>query len=492
MDTPSFCSIFSQERPPDTVIVIFGASGDLTTRKLLPALYSLYEQGKMPARFRIIGTGRRQKTPEDFIAHIKGEVAADFRDRLSYFQLTYDEAGISGLKDHIAAVYREGETPPNYLYYFATPPSVFHPVSDLLDRAGMINGPESSRPTRAVFEKPFGHDLESARKLNHSLLAVYREDQIFRIDHYLGKEAVQNLLIFRFANPIFSPVWHRDYIDHIQINASETLGIMERGAYFDSMGVLRDMVQNHLLQLVCLLTMTPPDSFDADEIRGRKVKVIDSLCPECGRQPERYLIRGQYRGYRDEPGVAPDSTTETFAAMKLKLGVPGMEDVPVYLRSGKNLQRKGTEIAVVLKPSAYGLFRQIGITPPTNRIIFKIQPAEGIIVEIAGKTPSGGLDRLTTTELNFTYGDQYPQPLAEAYETLLLDVLRGNSTLFVRSDETESAWAFLNPFLDYATGAGRQELEIYPPGSDGPAAAHSLPRRDGREWIDFSRYDHGR
>ena len=404
-----------------SAIVILGASGDLAKRKLIPALATLYEQGEIDATNVIVGNGRTEYSDADFRKRF--EVPDDFAKMLFYY------VGMKGLKKFVQS---KGEFD-QIIIFMALPPSVYAQRAKELAEEGF--GAE----TRIIIEKPFGYDYETASRLNEELHEVYDESQIFRIDHYLAKEAVQNILVFRFANSLFNSIWNSSNIESIQLSAFETIGVEDRGAYFDTSGIIRDMVQNHLMQLLCLMTMEAPVSLDAEEIRAQKINVLKTISIDS-------VYRYQYEGYHQEKGVAPGSTTETYAEIKLYINNFRWTGTPVYIRTGKALNRKGTEIGVRFKPLPRLLFNQEGRIQP-NQIIFKIQPAEGIIIDLASKVP-GSEQRLTQTAMRFCYEDEFDVEIPEAYQKLLLDALRGNKTLFVSAQETEMSWRKFGPFLD--------------------------------------------
>jgi glucose-6-phosphate 1-dehydrogenase len=431
-----------------SAIIILGASGDLAHRKLIPALARLFEQEKLDKTSIVVGSGRTELSDEQFRADF--ELPAAFADSMYYHQ------GLEGIKAFIDSKgsFRK------VIVFMALPPRVYAHTAEELAREGF--GAE----TTLIIEKPFGYDFDSAHRLNADLLHYFDEQQIYRIDHYLAKEAVQNILVFRFANSLFSPVWNSHYIDTIQINAFETIGVEDRGAYFDNAGIIRDMIQNHLTQLLALLTMEAPVSLNAEDIRTQKIDILKALdIREC--------CRYQYRGYHQEKGVAPDSTTETFAEMKLFINTFRWAGVPVYIRTGKALNRKGTEIGIRFKPLPRLLFNEQGEVE-SNKIIFKIQPAEGIVIDLSSKMP-GGEARLLNSNLTFCYRDHVGSEIPEAYQRLLLDALRGDRTLFVSAEETELSWQKFQPFLDNGP------VHSYERGTvPAPCLTHS--------WIDFDRY----
>jgi glucose-6-phosphate 1-dehydrogenase len=432
-------------------IVVLGASGDLARRKLIPALQKLYQNGSLSDSCIIVGSGRTPYDDEGFRARFDN-LTPDFARLLHY------HTGVSGLRRFIA-----DKGPYNHIVAFmALPPVAYGPSARALAREGF--GDETS----LVIEKPFGYDYQSARELDSEISSYFPESRVFRIDHYLAKEAVQNILVFRFANSIFYPIWNSRYIESIQINAFETDGVGQRSGYFDKTGIIRDMVQNHLMQLLLLMTMEAPVSLDADEIRLQKKSVLKAL--EFVR-----CCRFQYHGYRDEPGVDAQSTTETFAAMQLRINNFRWTGMPVFIRVGKALDRKGTEIGIRFKALPRLLFNQGGDIAP-NTIVFKIQPAAGIVMDISSKQPGADID-VASTNMAFCYRDSFSQEIPEAYQKLLLDALRGDHTLFVSAEENELSWQKLQPHLD----AG--EVSFYERGRV-PDPCWDI------SWIDFTRYAH--
>jgi glucose-6-phosphate 1-dehydrogenase len=430
-----------------TAIVILGASGDLARRKLVPALMRLFESGAIGPETVIVGSGRSEFTDADFRARFEG--TSPFKSNLFYHQ------GIRGLKAYIASKGVFSQT----VFFMALPPEAY------LDTALEIRTEGFPESTRLIIEKPFGYDAESARKINRGLLGAFPESSIYRIDHYLAKEAVLNILVFRLANSLFEPVWNSRSIESIQINAFETLGVESRGDYFDRTGIIRDMVQNHLVQLLLLTTMEPPAGLDAEAVRAAKLETLKSIrFIECH--------KFQYQGYRDEPKVAKDSQTETYAELKLVIDNPRWAGMPVYIRVGKALNRTGTEIGVVFKAPESSPFKAGEV--PRNRIIFKIQPAEGIILELAGKVP-GSDDRISRTTMRFCFAEQFEETLLDAYQRLIADALAGNQTLFVSAAETELSWEKIEPCLSVSE-VGTYERKN-PPES-----------RLAVKWIDFENY----
>jgi glucose-6-phosphate 1-dehydrogenase len=499
-----------EERTGDPcAMVIFGASGDLTRRKLMPALYSLACARALPVGFSVVGISRRDATDESFRAEMREAVrrfsrlkpvdealGSDFERGLSYVRgAANDPATYQALRAHLERIDNERKTQGNRLFYLAVPPSEFGPIVEGLRTSHLAARPERERAgqgwTRIVFEKPFGHDLASARALNEAVASAFDESQVFRIDHYLGKETVQNLLVLRFANLLFEPVWGREYVDHVQITVAEDLGIEGRGRFYEQTGVTRDIVENHLMQLLCLTAMEPPVSLSADAVRDEKVKVLRSLRPLAESEVAQNVVRGQYgrgvvRGeevpaYRGEPEVSPESRVETFVAMRCFVDNWRWSGVPFYVRAGKRLARRVTEIAVVFREVPRTLFRAShseGITP--NVLAVRIQPDEGIALRFISKEP-GQQTVLRDVAMDFRYGAVFGSNTPEAYERLLLDAMRGDATLFTRRDEVEAQWEYIDRVLR-AWAADPQPPPIYPAGSWGPEQADELLARDGRRW----------
>ncbi len=486
------------------VMVIFGATGDLTKRKLLPALYNLAKQGFLPEEFAIIGVGRqpisdaefRQKVGEDLREYAIGGVESNqiewFTNRSYYVSGKYDdEQTFVQLKEKLIQVDKTHGTPGNYFYYLATPPSLFAPVSEKIAEAGLA-GEENNNWRRFIFEKPFGHDFESARTLNVDLLKTLKENQIYRIDHYLGKETVQNILVFRFANGIFEPIWNRTFVDHVQITVAEKLGVEERGGYYDTAGALRDMIPNHIFQLLTLIAMEPPVSFEADAVRDEQFKILHSIKRF---EPEDVVfntVRGQYAAgsidgkpasaYRDEKGVSAESKTETYAALKVSLDNWRWEGVPFYLRTGKYLPKRHSEIAIQFKRPPFALFRNTPVERlRTNRLIIHIQPEEGITQEFGAKTP-GPVINIANVNMDFNYRDHFGDTPSTGYERLLYDCMTGDATLFQRADMVEESWKVVSPILDGWKILPPNSLPTYAAGSWGPKDADELLERDSRKW----------
>ena len=481
---------------PPTTLTIFGATGDLAKRKLLPALYNLAHEGSLPERFNLIGISRRPQTDDEFrqiareaiVEHSRHDPDPDVLDalleRLSYIGFSFDDAeGYVRLRAAVEALDAAGE-PLNRAFYLSTAPEYFGIIATTLAAAGLND--ESGAEVRVIIEKPFGTDLASARALQEVVSTSFRERQIYRIDHYLGKETVQNMLAFRFANAMFEPLWNRNYIDHVQITASEDIGIGTRAGYYDQAGALRDLVQNHMLQLLCLLCMEPPAAFDSKQVRDEKVKVLQAIRPPAPGA----TVRGQYAtgvsggeevaGYLDEEGVPEGSATETYAALRLEVDNWRWSGVPIVLRTGKRLARKVTEIAVQLKPVPHMAFQtdgSVGVEP--NQLILTMQPDEGVSLRLGAKIP-GARMRIRPVAMEFRYGTTFLSQSPEAYERLILDAMRGDSTLFTRGDEVDAQWSIIDPVLD-AWRAGDVPLATYAAGSEGPAEADAL-LGENRSW----------
>lgn len=492
--------------PQPCTMVIFGATGDLTQRKLMPALYNLALQNRLPAEFSIVGFAHREKDHEQFRREMRSGVETYSRSRqvnqmlwqrfsqgIFYHRGEFDNLdGYKDLSKYLDELDSSRKVCCNRIYYLATPPRHFPTIIKKLGEAG-LSKEKGDGFSHVVIEKPYGRDLQSAHELNIPVQEAFREDQVYRIDHYLGKETVQNIMVFRFANGIFEPIWNHRYIDHVQITVSESIGVENRGAYYDQAGALRDMIQNHILQLLCLVAMEPPVTFAADSVRDEKVKVLKSIRPISADEVGRFTVRGQYGpgwsggsevdGYCGELGVAEGSSTETYAALKLFLDNWRWAGVPFYLRSGKRLPKRVTEIAIEFKCAPHLLFsKTYNNRPAPNVLTMRIQPDEGISLKFGSKTP-GEATGIRQVSMEFRYETSFGAVSAEAYERLILDCLLGDSTLFTRSDEVEAAWSFITPILEGCMG-GQAEVKTYPyeSGTWGPVEADEFIRQDGRIW----------
>ena len=487
-------------------LVIFGASGDLARRKLMPAVYNLQVDGVLPPNLAVIGTGRKPMQPAEFRARMREGIAkysrrpldpsmwSAFEPRLYYHRGAITEsATYTELKLTLDTIEAELGLPGNRIFYLAVPPDAFAPIAQGLQQAGLTHPPVPPRPfCRIIVEKPIGHDLDSARRINTALGQVFDESQIFRIDHYLGKETVQNLMVLRFANSIFEPVWNNKYIDHVQITVSETEGVGTRAAYYDEIGALRDMVQNHMLQLLCLVAMEPPPSLDPNVVRDARIDVLRGLRPIAGDDVRKMTVRAQYGAgnihgkdlpsYRREPGVKPDSTTETYVALKLLVENWRWAGVPFYLRTGKAMPVRASEVAVQFKEIPQILFNAPPHTPQApNVLAIRIQPEEGFALRVISKVP-GTKAHTRPVEMNFDYDDAFTTGTPEAYERLLLDVMEGDASLFMRRDAVEASWEWITQILDGWKRDRSERLPEYPAGTWGAPEADRLIQADGRSW----------
>jgi len=493
-----YCEIPSEP----CAIVMFGASGDLARRKLLPALYDLARHSCLATRFRLLGFARTAMSDDDFRREAgeflpaadktgaPAEKFQDFLEHLQYFSGNYDDPeAFRRLKTRLEEMDNEHQLGGNRLFYLATPPEVYPRVVKQLGDAGLARPKSEKSWTRVIIEKPFGRDGATAQALNREVLGVFEESQVYRIDHYLGKETVQNMLVFRFGNGIFEPLWNRNYIDSVQITAAESLGVERRAAFYETAGALRDMIQSHVLQITSLVSMEAPARFDATAVRNEKIKVLQSIRPFTPETIWKTVVRGQYGpgriddkavpGYRQEPGVKPESTTETYVALKLHVDNWRWSGVPFYLRSGKRLARPGTEVAIQFKQAPHMVFR--GENVDSNTLMLNIQPDEGISLSFGAKSP-GSQMHIRPVTMDFQYRQAFGGVTRDAYATLINDCIRGDATLFDRADSVEAAWSLVDPILQAWQGASAPPFPNYPAGSDGPRAADDLTASDGRRW----------
>lgn len=494
----------NHKRPPASLLFIFGGSGDLNYRKLSPALYNLFIDDWMPEKFTIIGIGRTPYTNDDYRQRLlkgiqefsrrKGEQNGkwqSFSQHVNYLQMDAEiDADYQKISEVVKQKEQEFGEHPNVIFYMAVAPQL---VPDIAKKLGPLNICADTKCTRIVIEKPFGHNLASAHELNSLLMSMFSEDQIYRIDHYLGKETVQNILALRFANALFEPIWNRNYIDHVQITAAETVGGEGRGAYYDQTGALRDMVQNHMLQLLCMVAMEAPVSFDANEIRNKKVDVLNAIRKFSKEEVNSYAVRGQYSdgwmkgekvtGYRQEKNVDPQSNTDSFAAVKFYIDNWRWQNVPFYVRTGKRLHQKATLVTVVFKPApSYAFPPEAAETWRPNRLTIGIQPQPEIRLRTQAKRPGQSM-MLDPVNMKFSFKEAYDDHEPEAYETLLLDVMEGNATLFMRADQVEAAWKVVQPIQEAWENRPPTNFPNYAPDSWGPEDAEALIARDGHNWI---------
>lgn len=479
------------------ILVIFGASGDLTKRKLIPALLDLEKQKLLPDEFAVLGVSRTKLSDEDFRQRMMEflteaedqELVNKFLNRLYYQPLSTEDAyDYPVLRDRLFTIAKENKIPENFIFYLSTPPKLYEIIPKNLASVELNNAEDGFR--RLIVEKPFGTDLESAIALNHNLLNYFSEEQIYRIDHYLGKESVQNLLVTRFSNGIFEPIWNHNFIDHVEITSAESLGVEGRGGYYDNSGALRDMVQNHLMQLVGMVAMEPPVVVEADAIRNEVLKVFQSLRPIKAEEVDQYVVRGQYieshigknlvKGYREEDGVSPESRTETFVAMKFFIDNWRWAGVPFYIRTGKKLPTRVTEVVIHFKTTPHHLFGEEHDPQQNhNQLVIRIQPDEGILLKFRMKVPGAGF-HVQPVNMDFHYTDLADVHLPAAYERLLLDCMQGDATLYSRGDAVEKAWSFVQPIIDAWNNDHQIPIYGYPAGTWGPDVADQLV--EGAEW----------
>jgi len=489
------------EKPKDCIMVIFGASGDLTKRKLIPALFELYKQNVLPDKFAILGVSRTEMSDDLFREKmnqaikqckedVKPEILDGFLKKLFYIPFNPNsEVDYEKLRSGIESISKKYDIIKNCIYYLATPPKMFVVIAENLGKKNMQD--QSDGYKSLIVEKPFGSDLESARNLNKELRQVFKEEQIYRIDHYLGKETVQNVFVTRFSNGIFEPLWNRNFVSHIEVTAAENLGIENRGGYYDNAGALRDMVQNHLLQLVRLIAMEPPSSLDSNAIRNESLKVLQSLRPIKENDVEKYVIRGQYtaskiggedvKGYREEKNVNPESKTETYVALKFYIDNWRWGGVPFYIRTGKQLPTNVTEFAINFKPTPHSIFIKDGDNPGCNQLIIRIQPDEGVLLKFDMKVPGAGYS-LQNINLDFHYKQFTAVHIPLAYERLIHDCMIGDSTLYSRGDVVEAAWEFVSPIQKAWQNNPEIKLFGYPAGTWGPENADELIEGKNMGW----------
>ena len=483
----------SSQAADPCVLVIFGASGDLTHRKLIPSLYNLAQEHHLPDAFAVIGVAKpqieigayraqmRETTTEVEGEPLEPEKWQRIEDRLYYIAGEFhDAATYAQLAQTLQDVCARHAIGPNVLFYLAVPPALFGTVASHLAEAGLTRESEGWR--RLVVEKPFGYDLATARELNRELAKGLTESQIYRIDHYLGKETVQNILAFRFANGIFEPIWNRTYVDHVQMTVAEEEGIGSRGGYYDRAGALRDMVQNHMFQVLTLVLMEPPISFRADDVRDEKVKVLNAVPPLTAHDIRRHVVRAQYRGYTAEPRVSPDSRTETFVAMRLFVDNWRWAGVPFYLRTGKKLEKRTTLVVVRFRRAPFALFRDTPVESlEPNTLVIRIQPDEGISLSFHAKQP-GPTEQLGMVTMDFSYAEYFHVEPSTGYETLLFDAMVGDQTLFHRMDMVQAGWRIVEPVLAAWDRDRRSTIPLYAPGTWGPSESDLLVDRDDRQW----------
>ncbi len=502
MDTYSSGAGYAGVTEPCTVI-LFGASGDLAKRKVIPALYDLAVHGALGPRYSVVGFARTAMTDEVFratseeaakniseVGPIDPKTWSEFASRLHYCSGDYgDQESYGCLAKRIAEIEAANKLGGNRLFYLSTPPEVYPAIIEQLGRTGLSRSSIQNAWVRIIIEKPFGRDLPSAKELNKIVLNAFEEQQVYRIDHYLGKDTVQNLLVLRFGNGIFEPLWNRNYVDQVQITAGETLGVERRGGFYERAGALRDMIQSHVLQLTSLVAVEPPATFDATAVRNEKLKVLQSIRPFDLGMVAQSVVRGQYApgqidgkqvpGYREEPGVDAKSRTETFVAMRVLIDNWRWAGVPFYLRTGKRLAKRSTEIVIQFKRAPHIVFRGKEVEP--NRLALNIQPEEGISVSFGAKRPGTEM-RIGNVTMNFNYHEGFGEPTRSAYATLLSDCVRGDATLFDRGDSVEAAWSLIDPILDVWTAAKSAAVPQYTAGSWGPREADLMLERDGNEW----------
>ena len=493
------------ERVPDPhVMVLFGATGDLSHRKVFPALAQLWRTNLLPVDWALLAVGRRPYDDDTFRDDIAASLHANcriqlepemerlFLQRISYHRGDFgDDATYDTLTEKLESMHLEHDTASNLLFYLATQPSAFPTIVGELGRCGLDHEVHGGGWRRIIVEKPFGRDIDSAKKLNREMLKVFRETQVYRIDHYLGKETVRNLLVFRFGNLIFEPLWNRRYVDHVQITVAESIGVEDRGSFYEETGAVRDVLQNHLLQLLSLVAMEPPANFAADALRDEKLKTLRAIAPPNRQDVAREIVRGQYspgwvggqpaKGYREEKEVDPQSETETFVAARFEVDDWRWSGVPFYLRTGKRLAKRATEIAIQFRDVPHRLFADTATDPQPNLLAIRVQPDEGILLRFGSKVPGLGLEIRPVT-MDFTYGAAFSADTPDAYETLILDAMLGDQSLYTRADEVEAAWSIVSPIHEAWLDSPAPEFPNYAAGSWGPEAADELLARDGHRW----------
>lgn len=489
--------------PQSNVLVILGATGDLTRRKLVPALFSLYQQKLLPTKFKIVAFARRDKSSEEFrqnmlealqkhagIPEKSTELVDRFLQNIDYFKGDFNTLeAFESLAVRLTEIEQAENIPQNHLFYLATPPSTYENIIEHIGTAGLAQTPDGW--TRIIIEKPFGQDLDSAKKLGLVVSQVFNEDQVYRIDHYLGKETVQNILVFRFANGIFEPIWNRRYVDHVQITVAESIGMEGRGAFYQETGILRDILQNHLLQLLSLVGMEPPSTFEANAVRDEKVKVLYAVQPLTTKEVDQNVIRAQYSkgslwgesvpAFWEEDGIPQDSTTETYVSMKLFLNNWRWAGVPFYVRTGKRLPKRVTEIAIYFKSAPLQIFGTAKKDVTSNMLALNIQPDEGIALKFDSKVP-GPSGKIRPVTMDFRYGTSFGEKAPDAYERLLLDAMIGDSTLFTRADESEMAWELVDPILQRWQELGQTKMPLYKAGTWGPGESDDMLEKSGHSW----------